>query len=1614
MPRPTAQGQYYIAQKWRSNQQNNQQFHWLWNCQSSSQPVSSSSNLQSRQMPQVSFSDLQNPLLLRNSTLMRSSLPNRQFGPLLAAPHGTPTQNLSRHPQTLNRNTVPQQNHNMPPLHSVSSTSTGSCFPLVDSNAGSATDQNNLTHHSVLPQYQSLNGPHNRMQIAHQPASRLQQPDLSVQSLPNQAPQKIHGNQCQISGGKGNGALYSSVNQFPVASQRLITPSQPSNYSHQTGQPSSQIQHQPSPYGMGNNSDSSSHLKHSRNQHQSLSNLPHPLSYTRQNFIVQRQPDQRINQSLSLSLPQDNVQPQTPLQKYNTILVSGNHSKTCHPTVPAIQGKTQPQILQSSSTPISEAPPPSYRESTRNYSQLMDFLVAKGNTQVLAQRHGTSPMSCHNTSFTTQGQTPSHITTKASYSTLMNLQQIPESAPYCSVPAALRRKELQRVSEYQTAVRRTEDEHVLGNQLKAPDVQSFEGMENRKLQTDSNTKGTDECKGNNRYGEVQYCEDVAESLELVLALQKVLRQSYKAVAVVPPISQQTPSPEKNDHENTSPDDSLPFKISAVCTLVKEGKNVEQESNAQSLPKETIEELLQLSVPDPEMQELDKHEDGSIVDSLISDTQSTDIPQSKTGSTTSQGPVCSTVLTSKCPEDHKVKTGKSNGNVVDLSKVQVLRFTQEKFHNWVKLLEVPPEGSVKEPVADVKECLLDLFWNGNTENLVKQMNIFPAYISDFFSKVSIKEVQTAIFQYIQPKDLKMLEDGYHILKNDTDFPTEEFRSSWLNIDEQPADIEKVLAEQNMDFTDYTLYRNFSTINIYSEFESSTKVIPAQTDCQIDKMINKELANSQVCESKPTEQVSNTQEASEKQEDENLEKHQQQDVNLNPEESADSKEMDTLNESKSKTECEQVCRDASEDITSSVELVEQRDLCTDDDDDDSSNDFQLIELSLLSSDDARIIFKEYSGCDLQKEPSQLCQDATKASATRDHESSNFCKSANRIKFTCPHVTGINWDGDHFCPRCWEQTPLLHLDLEEALLSPTGGSPEFGKPDSNCTVLSESSSIADSPTPVVDVFEVTMSEPDPYASDAVESCTSLSGKSPVKEPQASIRTETVSFTVPVDKQVYETSSSMGAELPKPLSCAQNLENLKILKQTKTPKDEVSPPCKKLKLTKTTEMPAEDDLFTTDLVTKKANSTKPHPSDFNVTPAEYGQNCKDERTEGGDESKSPIRLKIPVNTQCSQSGKPDPTMNVCSESSSDFSNPSTYGVNMSVTEPDPNLGDSEPSCSSQSSKSTDKEAHGQVCLENMTVIMPIEEQVCEANILSAAGLPKALSLTQNVEKRKPVILSQSKTLRKKVSPPRKKVNVTKATSIPAEDDLFTPDIVVKMASSTKPHPYNLNVTSPLSVCWPSSVEDSKSPIMLKTELDEHSGQTKTHPRGKLTKPSLKFQAPVVTPQPKKTAVVANSDTNKEKVLGTTKQTGQNKEMKKLQFALYGFNNTNRNRVIQSQDYNMTKLSTAPVYITVSNKPEISNSYTDALSAKQKVYSQWSSTFVETKKSTSSHKKCPKHVKKELKSRGHALKCLVKDRLAIKEKQFTDGAKRKQNVEDFVAPQEEKKFKCTISDENL
>ncbi|XP_053364259.1 uncharacterized protein LOC128534030 [Clarias gariepinus] len=1522
------QVQYYIAQQRVARQQQTPQSHGLCQGQASTQTVSSSSNLKSREMPQGLVTDSQ--LHHKNTA---STLSNGQFVSWPAVQHGTPTQNLSHHPQATNRNPVPQtlngnpqQNGNMPQMPSDAP---ASWLISAFSNRYSPTQQNNQTYQSVLPQCQPSNG-HQRTHIRHQPAVQLQQTDLSVRTVSNQAAQ-IH-NQEQIRLGQENSASYSTYGHFPSQSQRLIT--------HQTGQSppvynayqvqhASQIQHHPLSNRIENTSANYNLVKLNGNMHP---NQPYPPSYTSQHLIYQSQSMQQIS---ALGLPQEQVQPQTQLQQRNTVQDSCHQSNPYHTITLASQGNTQPQNLQSNhivtglpsssqrtistSTATRKVPPPVYTESSVNHSHVTLNNLLMDNTQVPPQRYGINTLA-------TPEQTSSHVTTKASYS------QATESASYLNALAILKNNQaLQRVTEYQMLAKRTAISTETGqNQLNVPDVQSSESMRSRRLQTNTETKDGHESNTRQPTREMQYIEDTTEALELALALNNLFRQSNKAVAVVPPISQQVLSPENNDPV-TSSHDSLLFKINAA----KENKNVEEESNASSMPKETTEEFVQLvSVPPPETQK-HKLKDGSTVDSQTPNTQSTEVPPCKAGSTTSQSCVCCLDLTSESPEDlNSLQTDKSDGDVLDLSKVQGVTFTVEKFKYLIKIVESALRGSVKEPVVDFEKCLIDLYWAGNREELDKKMHTFPANLCDFLCSVSTKEMET--LQFLSHTCLERLERFCHILKHDKVLPTEEFRSSWLNVNGQPADIENLLAEPISEFKlpDYVSLEGFEDLDIYLESEPSTNMNPANTKCQNDNIMTKESAD---CKSKSKVN---------KQEDENLEKNQQQEENTNFEQSLHSTETEgILIESESTAECEQVYQDAFENITSPSEGIELLDLSHDS---DSSNDSQSIQISLLSSDDAKAIFKECFGSDWQQ-PSQLCQDVTKVLVTPDKKS--FCNSANQIKFTCPHVTDFEGDGENFCPKCWEETPLLDLDLEEALFSPECGSPESSKqsddeqicspPGSNSTALSKSSSVTDAPLATVNIDEVTIFESEPNPSDKVVSCSPGSGKSPFKEPHAPVSTESSIFTLPIDKVACETNGSVGPELAKDMSDSQNAKNLVIPEQNKTKRDKVfppeSPPCKKLKVVEIREIPA-NDLFID--VTTKAISTKKQPSTLGVTLAEDGQHCKDVRKEKVEERKLPIKLKILL--RCEQSGKPDPHVNVCSESSRDSANSSTYAVTTSITKPDPTSPNS-----------------GQICS-------------------STSGKPDSQVLT--------------KTSRKKVSPPRfppcKKLKNKNVMSLPSEDDLFTPDIVVKKASSPKSHLHDL-----LS-------------FLNSTEGEQHS-KDKFGKNMERKKPcAVKSQVPNLIYQQKGPAVTLSSEKNREKVDGTTKETGQNKETKQ-RFALYGYNNNNRSKNIHQHTCNRAKPATAPVYVTVSDTSESSMNYTDMPTAKQKVYSQWSSTFVEPKKKTSSHKKNLKP-KKDLTSTTQTLKRILKDREAIRDAQMAKEAG------DFVVDHKYKKFKSTIAKKTL
>ncbi len=107
----------------------------------------------------------------------------------------------------------------------------------------------------------------------------------------------------------------------------------------------------------------------------------------------------------------------------------------------------------------------------------------------------------------------------------------------------------------------------------------------------------------------------------------------------------------------------------------------------------------------------------------------------------------------------------------------------------------PENS-----ESVLERILKLYWNGKASNMLEPLKSFREV--PHLSIIYAKDYGSVVFKSIETENLKKLAHC-NILKNEMYSSSEEFRSSWLNVDGQPADIEKVLSEPLLD--DATMFK-----------------------------------------------------------------------------------------------------------------------------------------------------------------------------------------------------------------------------------------------------------------------------------------------------------------------------------------------------------------------------------------------------------------------------------------------------------------------------------------------------------------------------------------------------------------------------------------------------------------------------------------------------------------------------------------------------------------------------------------------------------------------------------------------------------------------------------------
>ncbi|XDV24544.1 hypothetical protein PO909_028677 [Leuciscus waleckii] len=287
-------------------------------------------------------------------------------------------------------------------------------------------------------------------------------------------------------------------------------------------------------------------------------------------------------------------------------------------------------------------------------------------------------------------------------------------------------------------------------------------------QTGSNKNRPKETSQHN----IQYSTDPADCLEAVFALKKASQQVHKAIAIVPPISQQTSNTAQMADTSPQKADSPPLKIDSVWSVVVE------ESDAQKTADDKLSES-----PSPTAQQEDK--------SL----------EIETTSNIAESDICST---SPVEFQNNVQQGDcdSSDTSFDLSSVPVVKYTLEKLMDLVKSLEMM-ELSTEYPEKSESffNTILQLFWNGNKANLVETLKSFRKevlHLEQHSSVEIVRDYESVVFESTETENLKKLAHC-DVLNDEMYSSSEEYRSSWLNVDGQPADIEKVLSEPLLDDT-----------------------------------------------------------------------------------------------------------------------------------------------------------------------------------------------------------------------------------------------------------------------------------------------------------------------------------------------------------------------------------------------------------------------------------------------------------------------------------------------------------------------------------------------------------------------------------------------------------------------------------------------------------------------------------------------------------------------------------------------------------------------------------------------------------------------------------------------
>ncbi|KAG9280208.1 hypothetical protein AMEX_G2888 [Astyanax mexicanus] len=929
---------------------------------------------------------------------------------------------------------------------------------------------------------------------------------------------------------------------------------------------------------------------------------------------------------------------------------------------------THSQNTRSSTSPSGEA---SHSPQSGNYTKvtLLGLLLDQNGQVGQVVRHNGHPVST-----SVSGQQRTIAGHPAAVAECTQAQAPPTAALHCAVPPNANEREVLKVNPSTT---KDQSSPVnAGEHGSQSNVARLEGAEFNRSQLNSNMRRSERKMSRKRQREVELCTNPADCVELVVALQKAARQVQRAVAVVPPISQQANSGKTTDYS-------------------EEIESKQSETIAPSLPKETSEELLQTQNSIKPVNE-STVSIRNIEEPLPENPTATDVQNVDGAQTAENGPIAksqspnqvqahisSTDLTAKSPEqpnDNQSNVSPcSDDAMYDFSTVPVHDCTLTLLRYYIEWLSsTQPVDTEKEKdlATDVSKRIVDLYWNGNINNMGKQVR--EATWAKSLPKFALRNNEDVVFLHVEPQNLKRLACHHIMEEHELVLPAEKFRSSWLNVEEVPPDIGKVLAEPMSDYdftwcTDSSVSMSDGTelpVNSHIQDNAAQGLVVSTQDISdvLNSAVNPQQGVVQVAS--PEEGISKitSSDGTGLSPPDSLFQDGRNDVadqvksikkELSETPSMDITESPVSETESSKTTLEIFEQKVLSDLFSSFHIpvlelesneeiepkmrienkqtptevptfashlsntdqpvksddanYEKEDLSSA----DSTNDDLSMDVVLLSTDDATAIFN------VHEEPPELFPEETIISISHvdnlTHDTTEI-RPSRPPKFACPHVTDTIHDGDHFCSKCLEETPLLDIDLDESLsdgpnVSNSPLKPGNGSCSPNSVQQTEEIINLSSPDSNGLISPMSDSSEDPFTTDdqtqisSPESCEPL-----LLEPFQSVSLES---TKPVLEEINEIESSAVLKVHKSLGQTKKAEKVKPSQANFVPLLKYKQ-LKKNNLSRTKPMPTQDHLFTPDIVIKKHSSHKKH-SDIH-RPASSGEDksSREKSNKGKREEKS------------------------------------------------------------------------------------------------------------------------------------------------------------------------------------------------------------------------------------------------------------------------------------------------------------------------------------------------------------------------------------------------------------